>query len=138
MPERVRAIIIENNKILLMHRVKDGHEYWVFPGGGMEETDVSPEMALERECLEELGVKVIVKDLFFEEPSLDQKSFGQLQFYYICEIVSGEVGTGQGPEFNRDVKQYGTYQVQWLPIKEIKDKIVYPLSVRNKIISNLK
>lgn len=138
MPKRVRAIIVEDNKILLMHRVKDGQEYWVFPGGGIEEIDISPEIALERECQEELGVKVKVKDLFFEEPSLDQKSFGQMQFYYLCQIISGEIGTGVGPEFNRDVSQYGTYKVEWLPITEIKDKIVYPLSVRNKIISNLK
>jgi hypothetical protein len=29
---RVRAIIIEDSKILLMHRIKAGNEYWVFPG----------------------------------------------------------------------------------------------------------
>ncbi len=57
---RVRAIIIVVGSILLIHRIKGGREYWVFPGGGVEEYDQSPIHALQRECLEEIGVEVLV------------------------------------------------------------------------------
>ena len=130
----VRAIIIEGGKVLLMHRVKSGQEYWVFPGGGVEDIDMSLEEALKRECLEELGVEVKIGDLFFQKPSLADKTMGRMELFYNCNIISGEVGTGTGPEFSgRDIEKYGTYKVEWLSLEEIKDKTVYPLELRDKL-----
>lgn len=36
--KRIRAVamIVNNEKILLMHRINNGKEYYVFPGGGVE------------------------------------------------------------------------------------------------------
>ena len=130
--KRVRAIIIQDEKVLLMHRVKHGHEYWVFPGGGVDKEDKSLEDGLKRECKEELGVDVEIKSLFFKEFDLYSK---QTQYYYSCKIKSGELGTGTGPEWtNRDVDKYGTYEIVWIPISELKDKTVYPFEVRDRII----
>jgi 8-oxo-dGTP pyrophosphatase MutT (NUDIX family) len=134
MQERVRAVIIEDNKVLLMHRVKTDQEYWVFPGGGVEEYDSSHQSALIRECKEELGADVEVRELFAEETfdsagnSIDKQSF------YICKIVGGEIGTGTGPEFSRDPQVSGTYKVEWVPLLKIKDVTVYPESVKNKVL----
>lgn len=131
---RVRAIIINDNKVLLMHRIKNNQEYWAFPGGGVEDGDKTLEDALKRECLEELGVHVLVGKLFMEKPSLAPDAMGQMEYFYECEILSGEVGTGTGPEFsNRDILKYGSYEVEWLPLDNIKDKNVYPLELRDKI-----
>ena len=47
-----RALILDNNKILLIHRFKDGREYFVLPGGHIEEGE-SEEEALIREIKEE-------------------------------------------------------------------------------------
>lgn len=134
--KRVRAIIIEDEKVLLMHRFKNSHEYWVFPGGGVDDTDKSLEDGLKRECLEELGVDVKVGDLFMEKFYVLDGFQGQIQYFYNCKIISGKVGTGTGPEWeNRDVEKYGTYEVIWIPISELKDKTVYPFEVRDKIIN---
>src|SRR3989338_9475187 len=37
-PKRVRAvaIVVNNKKVLLIHRISYGKEYFVFPGGGVE------------------------------------------------------------------------------------------------------
>lgn len=134
--KRVRAIIIEDRKVLLMHRIKHGHEYWVFPGGGVDEGDLSLEDGLKRECLEELGVNVEVADLFMKKFYVLDNFQGEIQYFYNCKIVSGEVGTGTGPEWSgRDFEKYGTYEVVWIPISLLKDKIVYPFEVRDKIIN---
>jgi len=136
MRQRVGAIIIEEDKILLMHRVKNDNEYWVFPGGGVDDEDVSLEDGLKRECKEELGVDVEVKDLFMNKLSPD---FDQVDFFYICKIIEGKVGTGTGPEFTgRDIEKYGTYEVIWLELSDLKNRNVYPLELRDKIISNFK
>lgn len=135
MKKRVRAIIIEDAKVLLMHRVKNNHEYWAFPGGGLEDSDSSIEEALKRECLEELGVKVEVKELYMEKPSLAPDALGEMEYFYICNILEGEVGTGTGPEFtNRDIEKYGSYEVEWMPLNTIKSKNVYPLELRDKLV----
>lgn len=133
--KRVRAVIIKDEKVLLMHRFKNGHEYWVFPGGGVDDTDKSLEDSLKRECLEELGVDVKVGDLFMEKFYILDNFQGQIQYFYNCKIISGEVGTGTGPEWNgRDVEKYGTYEIIWISISELKDKIIYPFEVRDNII----
>jgi len=134
--KRVRALIIEDEKVLLMHRFKNGHEYWVFPGGGIDDTDKSLEEGLKRECLEELGVVIEVGDLLMEKFYVLDNSQGQIQYFYNCKIISGKVGTGTGPEWNgRDIEKYGTYEVVWMPVLELKDKTVYPFEVRDKIIN---
>ena len=136
MSKRVRAIIIKDNKILLMHRIKAGNEYWVFPGGGIEESDITLEEGLKRECLEELGVNIEIGDLFMEKPSLAPNAIGQMESFYKCNIISGEVGTGTGPEFsNRDIEKYGTYEVVWIPISDLKGKNIYPYEVRDRVIA---
>ncbi len=37
MKSRVRAVIIENGKLLTIKRTKSNLVYWVIPGGGVEE-----------------------------------------------------------------------------------------------------
>ncbi len=44
MRNRGSAIILENNQVALIKRVRDGQVYHVFPGGGIEEGE-SPEQA---------------------------------------------------------------------------------------------
>lgn len=133
-----RAIIIEDGKVLLMHRDRHGEEYWVFPGGGVEEGEEAIE-GLKRECMEEIGVEVKVNNLFFEKPSLKQEFLGQPELFYLCDIVKGEVGKGTGPEWNgRDVEEYGTYRLDWVPVEDMKGKTIYPIDLRDKIILNFK
>jgi len=133
--KRVRAIIIQDKKVLLMHRVKKGHEYWVFPGGGVDKEDRSLEDGLKREYKEELGVEIEVTNLFMKKFYVLENKKGQIQYFCNCKIINGEVGTGTGPEWNgRDTEKYGTYELTWIPISLLKDKTVYPFEVRDSII----
>lgn len=100
---RVSAIIISNNKILLIHRKKEGREYWVFPGGGVEEGETN-EQALIREVKEETNLDVTGVKSAFDN------------FYY-CDVEFGkpELGSPEKLKLNAD----DWYQPEWVELSMI-------------------
>jgi 8-oxo-dGTP diphosphatase len=93
---RIRAgiVLIENNKVALIERHRAGLDYFVFPGGGVDEGE-SPEQAAVREAMEELGVQVTIKQ------KVAEIQFGRRsrQIYFLVEQIGGEFGTGVGEEY---------------------------------------
>lgn len=131
--ERVRAVIIISNKILLINRIKNDDSYWVIPGGRVE-SDESHEQAIKRECIEELGIKAQVERLFLQRISDKPGMKGQHEFFYLCSMVGGKVGTGEGPEFQPGAQYKGEYRISWVDLKKLSDINLKPLEVKDKII----
>lgn len=131
--ERVRAVIIHSNKILLINRLKENDSYWVIPGGGVE-LEESHEQAVKRECLEELGIEVRVEKLFLRRIGDKPEIKGQPEFFYLCSMVSGKVGTGRGPEFQPGTQYNGEYKINWVNLKKFPDINLKPQEVKNRII----
>lgn len=128
---RVRAVIIDQNRVLLIKRIKKDSTYWVFPGGGIE-TGETNEMALIRECKEETGVDIAVEKYF---TTVKTKYMGQYQenLFYLCKITGGKVGTGAGPEFQKGDYYEGEHIPEWLSAKEFKEKDIMPEGIKDKI-----
>jgi len=63
--KRAAGIVIKDNKILLMHRIYKGKEYWVFPGGHLQQGEELAGAAI-REILEETTIIVNNPVLVFE------------------------------------------------------------------------
>ena len=129
MKGRVRAVIIQDRKALLLKRTKkDQPVYYAFPGGGIEPEDKGPESALERECMEELGLVVHVgKEIYGHEFK------GEPDVFYMCDIVSGtlrsEIG---GPEAERsDI--YGEYEILWVDLKDVDALNVQPTAMKTML-----
>lgn len=99
-----RGIILKEDNIILIHRIKQNEEYYVFPGGGIEKGE-SNEQCILREIKEELGIDVrVVKYLYRLETEKD------IEYYFLCEYLNGEIGTGKGPEFtDKDYLCRGKY-----------------------------
>lgn len=133
MGKRVRAIIAEEDKVLFIHRVTHGKEYWVLPGGGVEKYDADLESALIRECEEELGVDVEVGD-FYMNTYFEMNGEEQEQHIFFCKVVSGELGTGQGPEYQPDSGYEGTYEIEWVSLLDLEDKNILPEEIKYKFI----
>ena len=136
---RIRAgiVLIKDNKVALIERHRAGLDYFVFPGGGVDEGE-SPEQAAVREALEELGVHIVLKRRI-AEVQLGQKSH---QVYFLAEQVGGEFGTGTGEEFtDPDPKhpQKGIYLPIWMPINELPQHTnVYPADVSRLVVKSVK
>ena len=131
---RVRAgvVLIQNDKVALIERHRAGTDYFVFPGGGMDEGE-TPEQAAIREAMEELGIEVAIKQKV-SEIQLGQKS---RQVYFLVEQVGGEFGTGTGEEYtdsDPDNPEEGIYIPIWMPIDQPPlYSNIYPASVANLV-----
>ena len=131
---RVRAgiVLIKENKVALIERHRAGLDYFVFPGGGMDE-DETPEQAAIRETMEELGVEVVIKQkvaiIHFDQSS---------QVYFLAERVGGEFGTGTGEEFtdsDPNDPQEGIYIPIWMLIEELtQHENVFPVDVAKLVL----
>lgn len=82
MGKAARAIIIENDKILVMHRNKRGSQYYTLVGGRVA-ADETIEQALAREIKEETGLDVTAARLVFTEQH--QAPYND-QYIYLCEV----------------------------------------------------
>jgi len=60
MSNRSVSILIEKEKVFLIHRQKEGCEYYVLPGGSIEEGE-TPEAACIREAKEETSLQVEIQ-----------------------------------------------------------------------------
>lgn len=128
MRNRGSVVIIENEKVCLIKRVKAGSVYYVFPGGGIEEGESSEEAAI-REAFEELGVEVKLNDC------IATVEFKGTEYYFLAEITGGVFGTGQAEEFTDKGK--GTYLPLWVDIKRLSSIDVRPIEVALKVQSML-
>ncbi|WPK11249.1 NUDIX domain-containing protein [Lysinibacillus louembei] len=125
---RIRSAVIieENDKILLIKRVKEGQTYFVFPGGQVEQGETLEQAAI-REALEEVGVIVELEGLFFE------LSFNGQQVYYRAKIIGGKIGTGTGPEYSQPELYSGTFEPVWLAKNELTKHDVRPIELIEKL-----
>ena len=86
MRKAARAIIINDDRLLVMHRNKFGQEYDILIGVGIEIGE-TPNEALLREIFEESGVEVSEPRLVFVERA--NEPYG-IQYIYVCDYNSGE------------------------------------------------
>ncbi len=81
---RVRGIILQNNKFLLVNL--PGNDYYCLPGGKLEHGEDIKD-CLERELVEELGVKPQVGRLLYVNNFIDKENNQNIDFMF--EVLNG-------------------------------------------------
>lgn len=128
---RVAGIIIKDNNILLMERVKNGKHYWVFPGGGKNK-DESYATALRREIMEESGINIAVLKTLYKNNAPKQK-----EIYFKCRYISGEPKLSpDSVEYERTIKEKQFYSPQWKEISYLPYLDILPHIIRDAVVTD--
>lgn len=115
---RVNGIYVESDQVLMIrHRaVGEKGEFWSPPGGGMEFGSSATEN-LEREFIEETGLRVKVERLLFVHEYLNVPLHAVELFFFVSKI-DGEIIKGTDPEM--DAQNQIISEVKFMSMKEIK------------------
>jgi len=106
-------------------------EYYVFAGGGLDEDDVSLEEGVKRELLEEFGIVVEVKRQICYKEIKDELE----EYLFQCIYISGDFGTGNGPEFsnNPEYTERGNFIPTIVKKEEVKNIRLLPEEFKEKL-----
>lgn len=92
--KKARALIIKDNKLVVLTYNREGKKKYIIPGGGVENHE-SVRSAVMREAREEVNMKVRILDLLCKEYYAVDADFNgeaykskRIAFYYMCEFVS--------------------------------------------------
>lgn len=137
---RVAGIVPINDGFAFMHRVdvikrKDFQNYYTFPGGGLEEGETLEEGTI-REIKEEFGINVkIIRKLY----EMNSEKFDQKEYFFLCEYIDGEFGTGTGPEFSNDpkYKDSGKYIPEIVKREEVKNLLLLPQEIKDNFVKDI-
>lgn len=124
--KRAVGVIIKDNNILLMQRIKNGRLYFIFPGGSVESGETI-EDAVTREMKEEVSLSVKPSKLLFQI-----KNWGREEYYFLIKEFSGTPAIG-GPEKERMNKDNQYYPIWILLTDFVNLDNLHPQEARLKI-----
>jgi ADP-ribose pyrophosphatase YjhB (NUDIX family) len=123
----VKAIIVREERLLVLKCRDEESEWYMLPGGGQEAGETM-EQALRRECLEELGCAVRMGPLRFVRDyiaknhefadSAPSPDFHQVELMFECHLDSEPTGAVQ-PDSMQD-------GFAWLDVTRLPGSRLYP------------
>ncbi|MBM6383456.1 MULTISPECIES: NUDIX domain-containing protein [Paenibacillus] len=121
----VKALIIEDRKMLAIKIDDDGDAFYILPGGSQSAGETLTE-AVKREVAEEIGVEIIPNSLEFVIEGVYGEAFHRVDFVFLCEYK----GLTDHLFFQSDGHQV---RYEWLDIDNLIGQPLYPSKLRKQI-----
>jgi len=127
------GIIMDGEKILLMHRINNGKEYYSFIGGH-KESEETPEQTLKREIKEEASVNIEPQKILYHLGTED----GFVN-YFLCKYIDGTPQL-QNDSIESEKMRQGNqlYKPKWVPVEELAPMLIYPLEIKDWFLEDKK
>ncbi|ELB2205060.1 NUDIX domain-containing protein [Vibrio parahaemolyticus] len=128
---RVSALLVnrKNEEILLIKRFKGGRIYWVFPGGGVESSELL-QQALVREVFEETSQEVDNPEEIFSVVNRGRKE----HFFLVSVPFFEPKLSTYSPEFNVQ-NCTNRYELTWVKLNELSQLNLVPVEAQAIVCS---
>ncbi len=133
MATRATAEVIKRNKVLKIQRHRDGLEYYVLPGGSVEDGE-NPEEGVLRELMEETSIEAEIEKKLFG--FVDQE--GREHQHFLFKYISGV------PKLAEDSVEVGkttannTYDPIWMETDKLDSLTIWPEKTKELLVSYIK
>ncbi|EGR3456830.1 NUDIX domain-containing protein [Vibrio parahaemolyticus] len=130
--QRVSALMLnrKNAEILLIKRFKEGRNYWVFPGGGVEPEELL-EQAIVREVFEETSLRI---DNYQEIFSVVNR--GQKEHFYLVNVQFFEPKLSLHSPEGQTQSSSNRYELTWVKLNDLSKLDLVPVEAK-EIVNSL-
>ena len=132
MKDRCAGILIKENKLLTFWRYRNGREYYVLPGGTLEEGETLEE-GLKREMMEEMNLTVVVGKKLFEY--YNEFEHSRTDHYFLITEFTGEIKLG-GPELMHQSRE-NIYRPEWVAIEQLENIPLMPQEIKKQLLATI-
>ena len=130
-----KAIIIQNDCLLVLKIQEQSGTYYILPGGGQHHEENLRD-ALKRECMEELGAEIEIQDLLFvreyigknHEVAVHHAGVHVMEMMFLCSLKEQVLPIGS----NLDNGQIG---VEWIPLDKLDTFHLLPADLRPHLMA---
>lgn len=134
MRQAVRAIVVRDGHLLVIHRNKFGQEYYILPGGGINPGE-SADQAIFRQLHQETSIAIVNPRVVIIEDAGDP--YG-MQHVYLAQYVSGEPRLQpSAPEAEINSLGQNLYSPQWLPLHSLASVPFRSNALRRAVMQGL-
>ena len=119
----VNAVILDGDKVLLCKKKRMGSEYWVLPGGSINQGE-SVTNACAREAKEETGYAVAIEKLLYLRQGFDVlKKTRRFEVYFLCRTIGGNLSV--------DDSEGEIAEAKWVSIDSLDGYKLFPEGLRD-------
>ena len=131
----VGAVVVKNDRVLLIKRNKPpGEGLWAIPGGRVELGETL-QQAAEREIMEETGLTIQAKDPVYTFEVIEPGGTGRPRFHYViidlaAEYVKGELSPSDDAS---EARWISSQELKRLPVSQTTTEILNTIFCRTEM-----
>jgi len=124
-----KAIIVKNDRILLVNKKQGNRSYYLLPGGDLNKSE-NPDEALVREVKRETNLDVISFKKFTEI-----EDDNRYCYYYFVDRYIGEIKIGTQNILNKST--INQHELEWIKNKDLRKINLKPIQIKERLVNYL-
>ena len=124
------AIVVRDDRVLLVHHQTEQHDFWIPPGGRLEDAESILDCA-QREAFEETGLRVAPQRIVYIQ-EIVEPGYHFAKFWVLCSLLGGMVSVA-----NRDPDEGFLVEALFASRGELEALCVYPEMLRDTFWDDL-